>query len=313
MPSKPYLTNTSLIKTALLYSALALSLTISSSAQAALKVFACEPEWAALVEELAGDQVQIYSATNAMQDPHFVEARPSLIVKLRSADLLICTGAELETGWLPLLLRKASNAKVQSGQAGHFMAADFVGKIEVPHVHDRSHGDVHAAGNPHVHLDPRRLAQIARHLHKRLKQLDPDNAINYTRHYIKFNLAWRDHVARWERLAKSLKGKQVVVQHKNWSYLFEWLGLEAVADLEPKPGIPPTSSHLGKVLLSLENANAKAIVIASYQDNRGANWLAEQTQLPLLSLPFSVGPEGAESLSALFDLLITTLTEATLK
>jgi zinc/manganese transport system substrate-binding protein len=133
-------------------------------ARAALNVFACEPEWAALAKEIGGQRVAVASATTAQQDPHHVEARPSLIAHMRRADLLVCTGAELETGWLPVLLARSGNAKVQPGKPGYFEAAAFVELLDVPTTVDRSHGDIHAAGNPHVHTDPRRLAIIAERL-----------------------------------------------------------------------------------------------------------------------------------------------------
>src|SRR2546430_15484618 len=152
------------------------SAVIALPATAALNVFACEQEWAALAQELAGDKTSVYSATNALQDVHKVEARPSLIARVRSADLLICSGSELEVGWLPLLLTQSGNAKIQPGSEGYFEASQFVPKLEIPKVVDRALGDVHPSGNPHVHLDPRNIARVADVLIERLVQLDPANA-----------------------------------------------------------------------------------------------------------------------------------------
>ena len=148
-------------------------------ALAALNIFACTPEWGALSKELGGDKASIYIATNALQDPHRVEARPSLIARARSADLVVCTGAQLEIGWLPLVLTQAGNAKIQVGQPGYFEAARQVVLLDVPALVDRSQGDVHPGGNPHIHLDPRNIAKIAAALSERLAQLDPAEAENY--------------------------------------------------------------------------------------------------------------------------------------
>jgi len=154
----------------------ALSFASFSLSSAAISIFACEPEWSALAQELGGDKVSVYSATTALQDPHRIEARPSLIARVRSADLLVCTGAELEIGWLPLLLTQSGNSRIQLGSPGYFEASQYVPKIEVPATIDRSLGDVHASGNPHIHLDPRNVAKVADALAERLNQLDPANA-----------------------------------------------------------------------------------------------------------------------------------------
>ena len=138
-----------------------LLLATAMPATAALNIFACEPEWGALAKELGGDKASIYVATTALQDPHRIEARPSLIARARTADLVVCTGAELEIGWMPLVQRQSGNARIQAGQPGYFEAASQLVLIEIPQRVDRSMGDVHAAGNPHVHLDPSNIARVA--------------------------------------------------------------------------------------------------------------------------------------------------------
>ncbi len=148
-------------------------------AWAEVRILACEPEWQALAEVLGGAQVRAESATTALQDPHYIEARPSLIAKARRADMVFCTGAELEVGWLPLLLRLSGNRRIQMGQPGYFMAAEQVERVEVPTQLDRSQGDVHASGNPHVHLDPHRLLLIAQAFSTRLVQVDPAQTAYY--------------------------------------------------------------------------------------------------------------------------------------
>src|SRR4051812_16431169 len=151
----------------------------SGPASAAINVFACEPEWAALAQELGGDKVSTVSATTAFQDPHHIEARPSLIARMRSADLVVCSGSELEIGWLPLLLTQSGNGRVRPGSPGYIEASQYVVKLEVPRVVDRSMGDVHPGGNPHVHTDPRNIAKVAVVLAGRLAQLDAANAATY--------------------------------------------------------------------------------------------------------------------------------------
>src|SRR5258706_15469386 len=219
---------------------------------AALSVFATVPEWGALIEELAGDKAKIYVATSALQDPHHVEAKPSLIARARAADLVVATGAELEIGWLPLVLQQAGNPKVQPGKPGYFEAAAFVSLLGKPARLDRSEGDVHPQGDPHIQTDPRNIARVAAALAERLAQIDPANPAHYHGRYRPFADRWASAVAKWERQAASLKGIPVVVQHKAFTYLINWLGMNEVAALEPKPGLEPTTSHLASVLETLQ-------------------------------------------------------------
>src|SRR3954467_1036621 len=179
-------------------------------AHAALKIFACTPEWGALAKELGGDKVDVYNATNALQDPHRVEARPSLIARARSADLVVCTGAQLEIGWLPLVQTQAGNSKIQVGQPGYFEASKYVTMLEVPSSVDRSQGDVHPGGNPHIHLDPRNLSKVAAALSERMAQLDAADADTYRTRAKAFAQSWQQAIARWESEAAPLKGLVVI-------------------------------------------------------------------------------------------------------
>ena len=288
-----------------------MSFLLIAPAQAALRVLACEPEWAALTRELAGDLAEVDSATTALQDPHRIEARPSLLAKARRADLLICTGAELEAGWLPLLQRQAANPAIQAGQPGHFEAAAQVSLLEAPTRLDRADGDVHAAGNPHIQTDPRRIAQVAMALSKRLAELDAAHAADYARRHADFAQRWQAALTRWERSAAPLKGLPIVVQHKGFPYLEQWLGLKEVAALEPKPGVEPSSAHLQAVLTTLQRQPARAILRAAYNDGRGAEWLAERTKLPVVVLPYTVGgSDAAKDLFGLFDDTLARLLKA---
>jgi zinc/manganese transport system substrate-binding protein len=274
----------------------------AQAAQADLKVMACEPEWGALVKELAGDKASVYVATTGLQDPHHIEARPSLVAAARNTNLLVCTGAELEVGWLPMLIRQSGNSAIQPGKPGNFEAAAYVRKLEVPERLDRADGDVHAAGNPHIQTDPRNIALVAVPLARRLAELDPANAATYQARSADFLARWNAAIQRWEKEAAPLRSVPVVVQHKAFPYLQQWLGLVEVAVLEPKPGIEPTSAHLSAVLAGLQAKPARMILRAAYNDARGADWLAERTKLPIVVLPFTVGGnEQSKDLFSLFD------------
>ena len=271
-------------------------------AHAALRVFACEPEWGALAQELGGKNVEVTVATSALQDPHQIQAKPSLIARTRNADLVLCTGAELEIGWLPQLLQQSGNPKVQAGQPGNFAAADTVPKLEVPTQLDRSQGDVHAAGNPHIQTDPRNIARVAASLGPRLAQLDPANAAEYARLQADFTKRWQDAVTRWSAKAAPLKGAAVVSQHKGFAYLYDWLGLKEVAVLEPKPGIEPTVSQLQSVQAALRSNPARMVIYAAYQDPRASEWLSKNAGMPVVKLAFTVGgSDAAKDLFGLFD------------
>ena len=280
----------------------------SGAAHAALNVFACEPEWAALTQQLAGDKVSIYTATGALQDPHRVEARPSLIARARRADLRVCTGAELETGWLPVILRESGNSAIQPGSPGAFEAASVVHMLEVPTRLDRADGDVHAAGNPHIQTDPRNFLPVADALSKRLIQLDPANTAYYRQQLATFNVQWQAAIVRWEKLAAPLKGASIVVQHRGFPYLNNWLGLKQVAELEPKPGMEPSAAYLGQVLNQLQQHPAKMVLRAAYQDGRPSDWISERAHIKAVALPYTVGgTEQANNLFALFDDTIARL------
>jgi zinc/manganese transport system substrate-binding protein len=225
---------------------------LAAPALAALNIFATVPEWGALAEELGGDKVKVYTATNALQDPHHVEAKLSLIARARTADLVLATGAELEIGWLPLVLRQAGNPKVQPGKAGYFEATAHVPLLEKPARLDRAEGDVHPGGNLHIQTDPRNIGRVAEPLAARLAELDPDNAAHYQARYNAFAARWNAAVANWEQQAAPLKGVTIFLQHNAFTYLEGWLGLKQVAALEPKPGIEPTTAHLTDVLATLQ-------------------------------------------------------------
>lgn len=295
------------MKLLLAVSALLLGATVANPAQAKLKVFACEPEWGSLVQELAGDKVDVDVATSALQDVHQIEAKPSLIAKMRGADLLVCTGAQLEIGWLPQLLRQSGNSRVASG-AGSFMAAAQVKTLDKPSALDRAEGDVHPDGNPHIQMDPRRVLIVARRLDARLAQVDPANAAEYRQRLADFEKRWLAAMVKWKAEAAPLRGRKVVVHHISWVYLLDWLGMQQIGALEPKPGVPPTSGHLASLIDITKGSNTLAIVSAAYQDPKPAEWLSDRTGVPAVTLPFTVGGDAqSKDLFGFFDSTISKL------
>ncbi len=275
---------------------------------AALNVFATMPEWGALTTELGGDKVTIYTATNALQDAHHVEAKPSLIARARSADLVVATGAELEIGWLPLVTQQAGNPKIQPGKPGYFEAANYVTLLEKPTRLDRAEGDVHPGGNPHIQTDPRNIGRVAGPLAAKLAELDPDNSAYYQARYKAFAERWNAAIVNWEKQASPLRGTPILVQHKAFTYLEAWLGLNQVAALEPKPGVEPTTAHLTEVLATLQRQPVKMVIRAAYQSDRPSQWIAERAKINAVMLPFTVGgDDAAKNLYGLFDDTIARL------
>ena len=274
----------------------------------ALEVFATVPEWGALARELGGDHVTVYTATSALQNVHHIQARPSLIARYRQADLVIATGADLESGWLPALAEKGNNPRARPGAAGFFEAFRHVQMLEVPAVLDRSMGDVHPYGNPHIQTGAPNILAVAGPLAERMAQLDPEHAAAYRERLAQFDRKWRAALARWEARARPLAGVPVVSTHRDSSYLYAWLGLKEVATLEPKPGLPPSVGHLEKVLAGLKAQPARMVLRAAYQDPKPAEWLNARTGIPVVELPFTVGgAEGADDLFGYFDVTLSRL------
>lgn len=279
---------------------------VALPSSAALNIFACTPEWGSLAAELGGDKANVYNATSALQDPHRIEARPSLIARARSTDLVVCTGAELEIGWLPLVQAQSGNPKIQAGRPGYFEAANYVALIEKPQRIDRSIGDVHAAGNPHIHLDPHNVAKVAAALSERMTALDSAQSAHYRERARLFLDRWNAATIEWEKQAAPLKGVPLIVYHRNLSYLIRWLGMREVGSLEPRPGLPPTTAHLTELLGSLKRDPAKAIVRVAYNDARAAEWLSDRAGIPSIFVPYTVG--GSDAAKDLFTLYADTVT-----
>lgn len=271
-------------------------------AQAAVRILATTPEWGALATELGGDKVNVYVATTAFQDVHRVEAKPSLVARARNADLVVAAGAELEVGWLPVLLQESGNSRIQPGGTGYFEADKQLQLLEVPSAVDRSMGDVHPLGNPHAHLDARNVAIVAKALASRLEAIDAKNAAYYEARGADFQNRWRAAIARWEAEAAPLKGIPVVVIHRDQVYLMHWLGLREVAAIEPKPGVPPSTAYLAGLVSKLTADPPRMILRNAYNDGRAAEWLSGRVHAPVVVLPYSVGgSDAAKDLFGLFD------------
>jgi zinc/manganese transport system substrate-binding protein len=264
----------------------------------ALEVFACEPEWASLVGELAGDNANVTVATTAFQDPHRLQAKPSLIAAIRKAELVVCTGADLEIGWLPLLLRRGGSAEI-------FMASDYVRKLEVPKVIDRSQGDIHPQGNPHVHLDPRNIRRVAAAMAEQLAEMDPRNAVDYAARLADFQERWSEALVAWDERAMALAGLKVASHHRSFSYLANWIDLDIVATIESKPGIPPSGAQLASLLEQLNEKTPAVVIRTPYENEKPSLWLTERLSIPAIQLPYTIA--GSDSVTDLFTLFDETL------
>lgn len=269
----------------------------------ALDMFVCEPEWKAFLTSHA-PHATIYSATTAKQDPHYVEARPSLIAKMRQADMAMCSGADLEVGWLPMLQARSSNGAVQDGAPTMIYAADFVRMLDKHDHVDRSMGDIHAHGNPHVQFAAKEMIPLSHAITQRLQSIDPDNAHSYRANGMKFRAHWRQKLEAWHEKAAPLNGKKVVAYHETYRYLYDWLGMKQIADLEPKPGVSPTTSHL-QSLTTLAPDTFDGIIYSSHQDPRPANWLQHHTGKPVIALALTVS--DGESLDEMYERILDDL------
>lgn len=281
---------------------------LATPAHANLNVFACEPEWGALAAELGGDRVTVYNATVGGQDPHQVQARPSLIARARAANISVCTGAELEVAWLPLIVQQSGNNRLAAGQPGAFQATSAVRLLERPASVDRSQGDIHAGGNPHIQTDPRNMIPVSRVLAQRFGQLDPGNADTYAARQADFERRWNAALVGWTQRAAPLRGTPIAVQHHSWPYLTAWLGMTEVVALEPQPGVPPSSGYLAQVLQRLNANPVRFVIRAAYEDSRPSDFIAQRAQIPAIILPFTIGgTPQATNLFTLYDDTITRL------
>jgi zinc/manganese transport system substrate-binding protein len=260
-------------------------------AQAKLNVVATTWDFGAIAQEIGGDKIELVTLAKATEDPHFVDAKPSYIVKLNHADALIEGGAELEVGWLPPLLDGARNAKLESGQPGHIMGSEGISLLEIPATLDRSKGDVHAGGNPHYMPDPLNGRIVAGHIANALSQLDPKSADYFQANLSAFQARLDAKMVDWNKQLAPYRGKQVVSYHNYWIYFAKRFGLKMDLYLEPKPGIPPTPAHLAEVITKMKADKVNVIVIQPYQDRKTATTVASHTGATVVDFPsFPAGP-----------------------
>jgi len=269
----------------------------SNAAQAQLNVFACVPEWGALANTIGGDRVAVTLATSALDNPESMAPTPGLISKLAEADLIACTGAGLEDGWLPAMLQRAGNAKVAKGAPGHFLAADYVKLIEEEAEEEEGgHHHLHGEGNPHIQGNPKNMQLVAAQMAKRLVELDPEGEAAYTQNVKTFLADMGALIKELEAKAGALRGVNIAVQHGHSAYFLNWLGVNTVATVEPEPGVAPGPQHLAEVIDAVAAKDIKFIVYAAYEEPGPSRYVAERAGIPVVKLPFTVGgvPEASD-------------------
>src|SRR5437762_1776930 len=266
------------------------------SAQAKINVVATLPDLGSLAREIGGDNVSVTVLAKPTEDPHFVDARPSFVVALRSADVLIDGGAELELGWLPPLLQNARNPKIEIGKPGRVQASQGVRLMNVPANVTRAAGDVHALGNPHFMSDPIIAKAIAQHIAQSFSSLDPANAAFYEANYKKFEATINAKLQEWGAALLPFHGQHVAAYHDSWPYFAHRFGVNIDIFLEPKPGIPPSPSHLPEVIAQMKTQHIKAIIVEPFHDRRIAEKVASATGAKVVEFSqFPGGPPGTDS------------------
>ncbi len=258
-------------------------------AAAKLRVVGTLPDFAAIAAEIGGDRVEASSLIQGTEDPHFVDPKPSHVLRLNSADLLICIGMGLEAGWLPALLAQSRNGAIQPGGAGYLDASMFITPEEVPTVADRALGDVHAAGNPHYYTSPAAMRAVAEGIYKKLLELDPDGRAEIERRFTDFAARYDRKLAEWKAAFATRPGTRVVEYHKSWAYLLTFAGWESAGTLEPKPGIPPSPAQVGKLLQTVRDRNVRFVIQEVYFPDRLSRLFAEKAGARLVKLPSMVG------------------------
>ncbi len=282
-------------------------LSLGETARADLAVVTTVPTLAAIAKELGGSHVSVTSLALHTQDPHFVDAKPSLALKLNKADLLLAVGLDLEAGWLPVLQEGARNPKVQRGARGYLDCSAFARLLDKQANVDRSEGDIHAGGNPHYLFDPRQIAHVAVGVAGRMAELDADNGEVYKKNLKKLLKALHKTRLGLEKKMKERRGEKVVAYHRSWIYLAEWLGLDEVAFLEPKPGIPPNPGHVAKVVKLARQHKVKVLMQESFYPDSTSKKVASLTGAKLVVLPGGVDFAGGQSLTAHVTLLVELL------
>jgi zinc/manganese transport system substrate-binding protein len=282
-----------------------------SFAHAAVKVVASVPDLAAITREIGGDAVTVKALSLPTQDPHFVDAKPSLALELNRADLLLYVGLDLEIGWLPTLLTGARNPKIQSGAPGNLDCSQFVKRLDIPtQAVDRSQGDIHPAGNPHYLYDPRAAAAVATGIAARLAALDPDHAATYRGNAATFNKRLEAARARWEKRFAPARGTPVISYHRTWSYFADWLGLDQAGFLEPKPGVPPNPRHVASLLALAQSRKVKVILQEAYYPDATSQLIASKIPAKLVRVPAATNLATNESYLQHLDVMFEAIANA---
>jgi zinc/manganese transport system substrate-binding protein len=288
-----------------------LSIGLGLSAHAKLKVVATLPDLGSVAREIGGDKVDVSVLAKPTEDPHFVDARPSFVVQLRDADVLIDGGAELEIGWLPPLLQNARNPKIEVGKPGRVQASQGVRLMNVPTSATRAAGDVHALGNPHFMVDPIIAKTVALHITQSFSALDAPNAAAYDANYKKFEATINAKLQEWGAALLPFKGQNVVAYHDSWPYFAHRFGLNIDTFLEPKPGIPPSPSHLAEVIEKMKAQKIKAIIVEPFHDRKIAEKVAGATGAKVVDFAQYPGAlPNTDSYVKLIDKLVANLSAA---
>jgi zinc/manganese transport system substrate-binding protein len=279
------------------------------SAEARLSVVGTLPDFAAVASELGGDRVTTDSLIAGTEDPHFVDAKPSHVLRVHRADLLICIGMGLESGWLPVLLTQARNGNVQVGAPGYLDASRFIRPKEVPIQVDRAMGDIHGSGNPHYYVSPPEMLAVSEAIYKKLVELDPGGRADYEQRWQAFSNKFKQKMAAWKAALAPLAGSKVVEYHKSWIYLLDWMGFVSVGALEPKPGIPPSPGHVSALLIRTKNQSVRFVFRERYHSDRLSQVFANKSGAKLLDLPTMVGAEpGITTIWDKWDRIVARLT-----
>jgi zinc/manganese transport system substrate-binding protein len=298
-------------KTKLLCSALTLFASLLVSAQAKISVVATLPDYGSIAREIGGDNVDVTVLAKPTEDPHFVDARPSFVVKLRQADVLIDGGAELEIGWLPPLLQNARNPKIEIGKPGRVQASEGIRLMNVPTNVTRAAGDVHALGNPHFMVDPIIAKAVAQHIANAFAAVDPAHAADYQANEKKFEATINAKLQEWGAKLLPFKGQSLVAYHDSWVYFAHRFGFNIGIFLEPKPGIPPSPSHLVEVIAQMKGQKTKAIIVEPYHNRKIAEKVAESTGAKVVDFAqFPGALPDTETYEKLIDALVTNLVAA---
>lgn len=289
--------------------ALCLGLFSITLAHAKLNVVATTPDIGAIAREIGGDKIELTTMARPTEDPHFVDPKPSFIVKLNKADVLIHGGAELEVGWLPKLIEQARNAKIVGAAKGEVRCCEGVQMREVPDKLDRSAGDIHAAGNPHFLVDPENAKIVAHHIADALAGLDAANREFYEGNSKRFIAALDAKMVEWQGKLAPFKGQHIVAYHNSWLYFAERFGLKIEIFLEPKPGIPPSPAHLAAVIAKMKEQGARAVIVDPYLNRKTAETVARSTGATVVDVTqFPGGVKGSDGgYIALMDYLVNSI------